>query len=292
MRLDRDPRATIIFVAESNASGVCPDCGGRGWVVSADGGNGTARPCACRDRDRVPRLFAAAGIPERYRRCRLQTFDRSHNDPNVKDQLLRAFRECERYIDEFMNAEGEFRESGLIFYGPPGTGKTHLAVAVLAELVERYRAHGRFVNFNELVQQIKATFDPSSEESSTEIFGPLTEAEVLVFDELGAQKQTPWVNDLLYLILNHRYVKRLPTIFTTTYLLQPGRAEAPAPAAGQRSLDRGADAPAAPVPEVTKLLSSRLPASLLSRIFEMAKPIDMTAATDFRREVLMHGKHF
>jgi DNA replication protein DnaC len=278
-------------VAENGVSSACPECGGRGWVVAPDGGNGTARPCACRERERVPRLFGAAEIPERYRRCRLSTFDRSHNNPRVKDQLLRAFRESERYVDEFMNAEGEFRESGLIFFGPPGTGKTHLAVAVLSELIERYGAHGRFVNFNELVQQIKATFDPNSEESTAEVFDPLTRAELLVFDELGAQKQTPWVNDLLYLILNQRYVKRLPTIFTTNFLLQPGRAEAPAPSVGPRSLDRGADAPSAPTVEVTKLLSSRLPAPLVSRIFEMAKPIDMTSATDFRREVLMHGKH-
>ncbi len=254
----------------------------------ADGGNGTARVCVCRERERIPRLFEAARIPERYRRCRLQTFDRSHNHSRAKEQLLRAYRESERYLDEFLTEKGDFRESGLIYFGPPGVGKTHLAVAVLSELIERYGVHGRFVNFNELVQDIKSTFDPSSEESTAQVFDPLSRAEVLVFDELGGQKQTPWVNDLLYLILNQRYVKRLPTIFTTNYLLQPERA-AKAPASGPRSLDRGADAPADV--EVTRLLSSRLPAPLVSRIFEMAKPIDLASATDFRREVLMHGKH-
>src|SRR5581483_4533545 len=52
----------------------CPACGGRGWVLVSDGQAGTARPCACRQRDIVPRLIAAAGVPPRYRHCRLTNF--------------------------------------------------------------------------------------------------------------------------------------------------------------------------------------------------------------------------
>jgi len=53
---------------------VCPSCGGRGWVVQLDGGAGSARPCFCRQYEVVPRLIAAAGIPDRYRECRLANF--------------------------------------------------------------------------------------------------------------------------------------------------------------------------------------------------------------------------
>ena len=40
----------------------CPECGGRGWVVVSDGRAGTARPCACREHDVVPRLIEEAGL--------------------------------------------------------------------------------------------------------------------------------------------------------------------------------------------------------------------------------------
>ncbi len=65
----------------------CPDCGGRGWVVAADGRAGTALPCACRRRDVVPRLIAAAGIPSRYKHCRLGNFHVSSRHSRVDKQL-------------------------------------------------------------------------------------------------------------------------------------------------------------------------------------------------------------
>jgi hypothetical protein len=40
-----------------------------------------------------------------------------------------------------------------------------------------------------------------------------------------------------------------------------------------------------------KLLSSRLPAMLVSRLYEMAQPVTLTAVEDFRREHKVHGAY-
>ena len=58
-----------------------------------------------------------------------------------------------------------------------------------------------------------------------------------------------------------------------------------------RSLDRGRDAELAPVPAEEKLLASRLPAMLVSRLYEMAQPVPLSAAEDFRRENKVHGAY-
>lgn len=267
----------------------CPLCGGRGWVLESDAGAGAARPCSCREQDRVRRLVEAAGIPPRYRHCRLSNFQTSSPSPAERAQLQGARTLAEHYVEGFLQ-EGGFRQSGLLFVGPPGVGKTHLAVGVLVELTERYRVRGRFAEFTSLIHQIQATFDPGSPESKREILDPLMGAELVVLDELGAQQMTPWVRDILYLIINHRYTRQLPTIFTTNYLLDETAKKKAAgkPAFPSRAtLDRGADDPdAAPAGE---FLTSRLPAMLVSRLYEMSQPVLMTSIEDFRREHKVHG---
>ena len=266
------------------AEDVCPRCEGRGWVIADDGGAGTARPCGCRQQGREERLLAAAGIPQRYRRCSLARFHTKSLDPGARRQLQEAVAVSRRYVEEFVQPGGGFRESGLLFVGPPGVGKTHLAVAVLIELVETYRVRGRFADFSSLIHQIQSTFDPGSPESKRQILDPVVEAEVLVLDELGAQKPTAWVTDILYLIINRRYTRRLPTLFTTNYRLD---AEPAAGRRGGRGLDRGAD-PASAAGAAFGLLDDRVPPMLVSRLHEMAHPISLTAVGDYRSEIGAH----
>lgn len=255
--------------------------------MSLDGGAGRARACSCRDRDATARLLESAGIPPRYRHCRLSNFQVSSDSSGMRDQLTQARTIAQQYADGFLLEGGRFRESGLLLFGPPGAGKTHLAVGVLVDVVERYRVHARFAEFTSLIHQIQNTFDPGSPESKREILDPLVGAELLVLDELGSQQPTPWVRDILYLIINHRYTHRLPTLFTTNYLLDAGRAAKPRSIV--RSLDRGRDTEIA-VPE-EKLLTSRLPAMLVSRLYEMAQPVALNTVEDFRREHKVHGAY-
>jgi DNA replication protein DnaC len=248
---------------------LCPDCGGRGWVVEPDEGAGRARPCACRHQALVPHLVSASGLPPRYLSCTLDNFKEAGNE-----QLVRAKSLCRRYIDGFLREDGSYRETGLIFIGPPGVGKTHLAVAVMSELTRRFALRALFSDFTSLIHQIQSTFDPGSSDSKHQILDPVMEADLLVLDELGAQKPTAWVSDTLYLIMNGRYTRRLPTLFTTNFALE---------ATGSTNAGRLDQMPAASGREG---LASRIPALLVSRLYEMAQPIEIQAG-DFRRDIKM-----
>jgi len=251
--------------------------------VQLDGGAGTARPCFCRQYEVAPRLIAAAGIPERYRECRLANFKVTGGSTDVRGQLLQARAAAQRYANEFLTPDG-FSRSGLLFIGPPGVGKTHLAVGVLIELVERYSVRGRFVELNSFFNQMQSTFGAASPESTQAVLAPLMESQLLVLDELGTQQPTPWIRDVLYLVINTRYSRRLPTLFTTNYRLPASGAE-PAPGNVQ-SLDRGRDPD--PTWDEAVALASRLPAMLVSRLYEMTQPVLLTAVSDFRREQTPH----
>ncbi len=260
----------------------CPLCRGRGWVVQEDGGAGSATQCECRRDDLGPRLLAACGIPPRYRGCSLARFSTAHEQAGIREQLQRARVASERYVEEFLRPDGSFGDAGLIFVGPTGTGKTHLACSILTELIRRYRVRGRFVEFTALIHQIQTTFRPNSPLSKGGILDPILSAELLVIDELGAQKPSAWVQDLLYLIINGRYTSRLPTLFTTNHPLAPL-------ASDRRSLDRGAE-PGGSLAAAPEPLTHRMPSTLVSRLCEMAKPIILDAAGDYRRDILMQRR--
>lgn len=254
----------------------CARCGGRGWIRVEDAGAGAARPCECVRERRAPAFLEAAGIPPRYADCTIRSFR------TATPSLLEARQACARYVEEFIGLEGR-TDAGLLLMGPPGVGKTHLAVATLKELIGRFSLRGRFLDFTSFISRLQATFDGGSEETRRGLITPLVSADVLVFDELAAQKLTPFVQDLLYLIVNGRYARKLPTIFTTNFRLDPAPRSA-APAAG-RSADEALpwDLAARPASE-HDLLSNRLPPALVSRVVEMTRPL-VLAAEDYRRRV-------
>jgi hypothetical protein len=105
------------------------------------------------------------------------------------------------------------------------------------------------------------------------------------------------VRDILYLIINNRYTRRLPTLFTTNYRLdEQALKKAPVQVSGRTTMvpknpldHQGRDAE--PPREDSILLSMRLPAMLVSRLYEMAQPVVLDAVEDFRREHAVHGAH-
>lgn len=122
------------------------------------------------------------------------------------------------HIPDLLNKQ----KCGLYLCGPSGTGKTIQAAQILIEVHMRSLKQNlpfydfRFVSVPQLLQNIKATFNGDNNDESV-IVKDLSEADFLILDDLGVEKSTEWVMQILYLILNYRYEYLKTTIITSNY---------------------------------------------------------------------------
>ncbi|HMT05424.1 MAG: ATP-binding protein [Solirubrobacterales bacterium] len=193
--------------ATGNGLPPCPfgRCDGGGWILEEDG---TATRCECLE----PRLekARAAGInstvPKRYRGV---SFDR----PPVTSIDPRTVQIVREWVDNIgTNLEdGE----GIWFTGDVGTGKTTLAMLVSTEALREGHSVAIY-SMPKLLARIKATFSASDgEQSYIDLIEQLSSVDLLHIDDLGAEKQTEWVLEQLYLLINERYERQGSVIVTT-----------------------------------------------------------------------------
>jgi DNA replication protein DnaC len=92
-------------------------------------------------------------------------------------------------------------------------------------VVHEKGARGLFYDVRDLLRIIRSTYNPVVRTAEMDVLRPVMEAELLVLDDLGAEKPSEWVEETINLIVNTRYNERRPTIFTTNYEDIPDEAD-------------------------------------------------------------------
>lgn len=99
-------------------------------------------------------------------------------------------------------------EAGLVLTGGVGTGKTHWMCAAIRHLTLEEHVGARFIEFSQLLDALRASYDQASEVREADLFAELVKVPVLVIDELGKQVGTQWQLQQLDRIISARYNER------------------------------------------------------------------------------------
>jgi DNA replication protein DnaC len=203
---------------EANSAGAsrvdsCEICGGLGWI-SADvpvGHPMFGKLVPCPHRKAELNQSVAAQAWSDLGPLRQLTFD------NFRPEGHAITAEQQTSLKNAFDWTREFAKEPrgwLLIQGGYGCGKTHLAAAIAnACLSEGIPV--TFVNVPDLLDYLRAAYNPAAEETYDERFNDVRDAAVLILDDLGTQNSTAWAEEKLFQLLNARYISKRPTVITT-----------------------------------------------------------------------------
>lgn len=125
------------------------------------------------------------------------------NDDMENERITKAMK---RYADNF--DELRKRGKGLLLYGNCGTGKTYAACEVANALIDR-GIPVMVTNFARIINTLQGTFEKQ------EYIDSFNNYPLLVIDDLGIERDTPFAKEQVFNIVDSRYRAGLPMIITT-----------------------------------------------------------------------------
>lgn len=170
----------------------CKECGDSGYIEG--------KPCDCLKKEINKELFSYSGFVEKLA-------DFSENNSSHP-----AFSLMEKWC------ETKSTKTNVLISGKAGAGKTFLTQCIAKRLMDKNRVvlFSTAFNLNNAMLTYHSTFTPGREN----IIDPFLSSEVLIIDDLGTEPMIKNVTqEYIYLIINERMLKNLPTIITTNLSL-------------------------------------------------------------------------
>lgn len=179
----------------------CPKCADERAKIQADADARADHEAKLR---RLQRLAQGSLIPKRF-----ESSDFASYQP-TNDNAKRALHTCQKYANQF--EERLQMGGGLVLCGKPGTGKTHLACAVANHVMHKLFRVALFTSVTKMTRAVKATYTKGSDRTEDQVIRDFVVPDLLILDEVGAQRGTDTELLLAQEILDERYQQVRPTI--------------------------------------------------------------------------------
>jgi IstB-like ATP binding protein len=155
----------------------CETCHDSQWVIERIDGVERARRCDCWRATLAEQQLAQARIPRGYLHCELGNFEQS------TDSLRDAHRRARAFIEAF-----PVPDKGLLLHGRHGVGKTHLAVAILKDVIRVKGGRGFFYETRDLLKLVRDTY-AGGDATEMEVLRPVLDADL---PRSGCRRRWGW----------------------------------------------------------------------------------------------------
>jgi DNA replication protein DnaC len=191
----------------------CPICKNTGWLQPEAAGPDTVHPakkCQCLIQEEIDDLYRAAGIGGHMREQTFSRLELTVYPPEDRAYMAKVVEYGKGYAQRVANGT---QDESLLLTGDVGRGKTFLSTAIGNVAVEAHRTvvYFTFSEFLDLVRLQKFEDD----EQYREGLQRLVDADLIILDDLGAEKVTEFAGQELFNIINQRMNRSLPIVVST-----------------------------------------------------------------------------
>lgn len=189
----------------------CVDCGNTTEPIQIlDDWHAAPERCSgCADKKRgkekrsetLNNIFLFSGLEARHKLMSLGNYK-----PSTKEQ------------NNILEALNKYKEGNVFISGPVGTGKTHLIVGLVRKMVEYHLCRFKFRTGVDMLYEIRSTFNYGDPGETDRMIDKFTKTDILVIDDLGAEKSTEWARETFYMIIDRRYNMMKRTFITSNLL--------------------------------------------------------------------------
>lgn len=200
IRAGKAPRGNV-----PQPAGLCPMCNDAGWYMRGR----ELTKCQCGYAGPSP---AQKRLNSELENLSHKTFDNFdlHRPYTATTDAPEAFqKQMVRVAYQKAKSWAQDPSGWLYIHGTPGCGKSHMAAGIANML----SADGRVVIYRSMPAMIDYMRDSMKSGSLESVYQTLGDADIVIYDDIGAEAKSEWVDGVLFRLINCRVDKA--TVFTS-----------------------------------------------------------------------------